>query len=69
MTNYESTNNLVNLIKSENADSISEFKDEFRTYFLNKFNQNNAIKMFKQSFNELEDLKNSLAKINKKFGE
>lgn len=65
-TSYESTNNLVNLIKSEN---ISEFKDEFRTYFLNKFNQNNAIKMFKQSFNELEDLKNSLAKINKKFGE
>lgn len=66
MTSYESTNNLVNLIKSEN---ISEFKDEFRTYFLNKFNQNSAIKMFKQSFNELEDLKNSLEKINKKFGE
>ena len=65
-TNYESTNNLVNLIKSEN---ISEFKDEFRSYFFNKFNQNSAIKMFKQSFNELEDLKNSLAKINKKFGE
>ena len=65
-TSYESTNNLVNLIKSEN---ISEFKDEFRSYFFNKFNQNNAIKMFKQSFNELEDLKNSLAKINKKFGE
>ena len=66
MTSYESTNNLVNLIKSEN---ISEFKDEFRSYFFNKFNQNSAIKMFKQSFNELEDLKNSLAKINKKFGE
>lgn len=65
-TSYESTNNLVNLIKSEN---ISEFKDEFRSYFFNKFNQNNAIKLFKQSFNELEDLKNSLAKINKKFGE
>jgi len=65
-TSYESTNNLVNLIKSEN---ISEFKDEFRSYFFNKFNQNSAIKMFKQSFNELEDLKNSLAKINKKFGE
>lgn len=65
-TSYEKTNNLVNLIKSEN---ISEFKDEFRSYFFNKFNQNNAIKMFKQSFNELEDLKNSLAKINKKFGE
>ena len=65
-TSYEAVNNLVNLIKS---DSISEFKDEFRTYFFNKFNQNNAIKMFKQSFNELEDLKNSLAKINKKFGE
>ena len=65
-TSYEKTNNLVNLIKT---DSISEFKDEFRAYFLNKFNQNNAIKMFKQSFNELEDLKNSLAKINKKFGE
>lgn len=65
-TSYEAVNNLVNLIKS---DSISEFKDEFRAYFLNKFNQNNAIKMFKQSFNELEDLKNSLAKINKKFGE
>lgn len=66
MTNYESTNNLVNLIKTEN---ITEFKDEFRTYFLNKFNQNSAIKMFKQSFNELEDLKNSLEKINKKFSE
>lgn len=66
MTSYEKTNNLVNLIKSEN---ISEFKDEFRSYFFNKFNQNSAIKMFKQSFNELEDLKNSLAKINKKFGE
>ena len=65
-TSYEKTNNLVNLIKSEN---ISEFKDEFRSYFFNKFNQNSAIKMFKQSFNELEDLKNSLAKINKKFGE
>lgn len=65
-TSYESTNNLVNLIKSEN---ISEFKDEFRSYFFNKFNQNSAIKMFKQSFNELEELKNSLAKINKKFGE
>ena len=66
MTNYESTNNLVNLIKSEN---ISEFKDEFRSYFFNKFNNNSSIKLFKQSFNELEDLKNSLAKINKKFGE
>ena len=65
-TSYESTNNLVNLIKSEN---ISEFKDEFRSYFFNKFNQNSAIKMFKQSFNELEELKNSLAKINKKFSE
>lgn len=65
-TSYESTNNLVNLIKSEN---ISEFKDEFRTYFFNKFNNNSSIKLFKQSFNELEDLKNSLAKINKKFGE
>lgn len=65
-TSYEKTNNLVNLIKS---DSISEFKDEFRTYFFNKFNNNSSIKLFKQSFNELEDLKNSLAKINKKFGE
>ena len=65
-TSYEAVNNLVNLIKT---DSISDFKDEFRAYFLNKFNQNNAIKMFKQSFNELEDLKNCLAKINKKFGE
>ena len=65
-TSYEAVNNLVNLIKT---DSISDFKDEFRSYFFNKFNQNNAIKMFKQSFNELEDLKNSLAKINKKFGE
>lgn len=65
-TSYESTNNLVNLIKSEN---ISEFKDEFRSYFFNKFNNNSSIKLFKQSFNELEDLKNSLAKINKKFGE
>ena len=65
-TSYEKTNNLVNLIKT---DSISDFKDEFRSYFFNKFNQNSAIKMFKQSFNELEDLKNSLAKINKKFGE
>ena len=65
-TSYESTNNLVNLIKT---DSISDFKDEFRTYFFNKFNNNSSIKLFKQSFNELEDLKNSLAKINKKFGE
>lgn len=65
-TSYEKTNNLVNLIKSDN---ISEFKDEFRAYFLNKFNQNSAIKMFKQSFNELEDLKNSLEKINKKFSD
>lgn len=65
-TNYENVNNLVNLIKSEN---ISEFKDEFRSYFFNKFNNNSSIKLFKQSFNELEDLKNSLAKINKKFGE
>jgi len=65
-TNYEAVNNLVNLIKT---DSISDFKDEFRTYFFNKFNNNSSIKLFKQSFNELEDLKNSLAKINKKFGE
>nr|DAO65750.1 MAG TPA: hypothetical protein [Caudoviricetes sp.] len=65
-TSYESTNNLVNLIKT---DSISDFKDEFRTYFFNKFNNNSSIKLFKQSFNELEDLKNCLAKINKKFGE
>lgn len=65
-TSYEAVNNLVNLIKT---DSISEFKDEFRTYFFNKFNNNSSIKLFKQSFNELEDLKNSLAKINKKFGE
>ena len=65
-TSYEKTNNLVNLIKT---DSISDFKDEFRTYFFNKFNNNSSIKLFKQSFNELEDLKNSLAKINKKFGE
>ena len=65
-TSYEAVNNLVNLIKSEN---ISDFKDEFRSYFFNKFNNNSSIKLFKQSFNELEDLKNSLAKINKKFGE
>jgi hypothetical protein len=65
-TSYEVVNNLVNLIKT---DSISDFKDEFRTYFFNKFNNNSSIKLFKQSFNELEDLKNSLAKINKKFGE
>jgi len=65
-TSYEAINNLVNLIKT---DSISDFKDEFRTYFFNKFNNNSSIKLFKQSFNELEDLKNSLAKINKKFGE
>jgi hypothetical protein len=65
-TSYEAVNNLVNLIKT---DSISDFKDEFRTYFFNKFNNNSSIKLFKQSFNELEDLKNSLAKINKKFGE
>ena len=65
-TSYEADNNLVNLIKT---DSISDFKDEFRTYFFNKFNNNSSIKLFKQSFNELEDLKNSLAKINKKFGE
>ena len=65
-TSYEAVNNLVNLIKT---DSISEFKDEFRSYFFNKFNNNSSIKLFKQSFNELEDLKNSLAKINKKFGE
>lgn len=64
-TSYEAVNNLVNLIKT---DSISDFKDEFRTYFFNKFNNNSSIKLFKQSFNELEDLKNSLAKINKKFG-
>lgn len=65
-TSYEAVNNLVNLIKTDN---ISDFKDEFRTYFFNKFNNNSSIKLFKQSFNELEDLKNSLAKINKKFGE
>lgn len=65
-TSYEAVNNLVNLIKT---DSISDFKDEFRTYFFNKFNNNSSIKLFKQSFNELEDLKNSLAKINKKFSE
>lgn len=65
-TSYETVNNLVNLIKT---DSISDFKDKFRTYFFNKFNNNSSIKLFKQSFNELEDLKNSLAKINKKFGE
>jgi hypothetical protein len=65
-TSYEAVNNLVNLIKT---DSISDFKDEFRSYFFNKFNNNSSIKLFKQSFNELEDLKNSLAKINKKFGE
>ena len=65
-TSYEAVNNLVNLIKT---DSISDFKDEFRTYFFNKFNNNSSIKLFKQSFDELEDLKNSLAKINKKFGE
>lgn len=65
-TSYEAVNNLVNLIKT---DSVSDFKDEFRTYFFNKFNNNSSIKLFKQSFNELEDLKNSLAKINKKFGE
>lgn len=65
-TSYKAVNNLVNLIKT---DSISDFKDEFRTYFFNKFNNNSSIKLFKQSFNELEDLKNSLAKINKKFGE
>ena len=65
-TSYEAVNNLVNLIKT---DSISDFKDEFRTYFFNKFNNNSSIKLFNQSFNELEDLKNSLAKINKKFGE
>lgn len=65
-TSYEAVNNLVNLIKT---DSISDFKDEFRAYFFNKFNNNSSIKLFKQSFNELEDLKNSLAKINKKFGE
>ena len=65
-TSYEAVNNLVNLIKT---DSISDFNDEFRTYFFNKFNNNSSIKLFKQSFNELEDLKNSLAKINKKFGE
>lgn len=65
-TSYEAVNNLVNLIKT---DSISDFKDEFRTYFFTKFNNNSSIKLFKQSFNELEDLKNSLAKINKKFGE
>ena len=65
-TSYEAVNNLVYLIKT---DSISEFKDEFRSYFFNKFNNNSSIKLFKQSFNELEDLKNSLAKINKKFGE
>ena len=33
-TSYEAVNNLVNLIKT---DSISDFKDEFRTYFFNKF--------------------------------
>lgn len=65
-TSYEAVNNLVNLIKT---DSISDFKDEFRTYFFNKFNNNSSIKLFKQSFNELEDLKSSLEKINKKFGE
>lgn len=65
-TNYETVKNLVNFIKNDN---ISDFNDEFRAYFLNKFNQNSAIKMFKQSFNELEDLKNSLEKINKKFSD
>lgn len=65
-TSYEAVKNLVNFIKNDN---ISDFNDEFRTYFFNKFNQNGAIKLFKQSYNELEDLKNSLAKINKKFGE